>query len=178
MTFGSRSCDAAVQIVPYDPMWPLLFEREQQMLARVLAPWLTGPIEHVGSTAVLGLAAKPVIDIMAGVRNLDDSRPAIEALTAPDMANDAYRHAPYKPDVMHWFCKPTPEFRTHHLHLVPVGSRMWIDKLAFRDYLRRNSDTAAAYAELKQRLAAGHRHDREAYTEAKGTFIREVLARA
>src|SRR5690606_7761081 len=74
MTADDRSSDAAVDIVPYDPTWPLLFERERAMLQRVLSPWLIGPIEHVGSTAVPGLAAKPVIDIMAGIENLEASR--------------------------------------------------------------------------------------------------------
>ena len=69
--------DAPVEIVPPDPSWPALFAEEAEVLRRALAPWLAGPIEHIGSTAVAGLAAKPVIDIMAGVHTLDESRPAI-----------------------------------------------------------------------------------------------------
>src|SRR5687767_7469885 len=74
-----RSSEAPVVIVPYDPAWPVQFDAEQQVLRRALAAWLVGPIEHIGSTAVPGLAAKPVIDILAAVETLDRSRPAIAA---------------------------------------------------------------------------------------------------
>ena len=117
-----------VVIEPYNPLWPDKFASERRLLLRVLAPWLVGPIEHIGSTAVPGLQAKPVIDIMAGVRDLAASKPAIEAL-----APHHYRYFDYKADVMHWFCKPSDAERTHHLHLVPLGSSLWWDRLAFRD---------------------------------------------
>jgi GrpB-like predicted nucleotidyltransferase (UPF0157 family) len=160
-----------VRIFPYDPSWPIEFERERARLAPWLAPWAT-VIEHIGSTAVPGLAAKPVIDIMAGVRTLEESRPAIDALAALE-----YLHFPYKPDVMHWFCKPSPQHRTHHLHLVPIGSALWKERLAFRDALRHDPALAREYAALKVRLAGELEHDREAYTEAKGPFVRAVLER-
>jgi GrpB-like predicted nucleotidyltransferase (UPF0157 family) len=119
---------------------------------------------------VPGLAAKPVIDIMAGVKSLDESRPAIPALAAI-----GYCYFPYRPQQMHWFCKPSPAFRTHHLHLVPFGSKHWNERLVFRDYVRRNSATAKEYAELKQRLAKHYKFDREGYTEGKGPFIQRIL---
>jgi GrpB-like predicted nucleotidyltransferase (UPF0157 family) len=162
--------DAPVRIVPYDAGWPVLFERERELLERFLARWLAGPIEHVGSTAVPGLAAKPVIDIMAAVESLAASRPAIAAL--PDIG---YVYFPYQPEEKHWFCKPSAAFRTHHLHLVPFGTRSWSERIAFRDYLRRDSVTAGEYADLKKRLAKQHEFDREAYTEAKGPFIQRIL---
>lgn len=84
-------------------------------------------------------------------------------------------YAPYLPEEMHWFCKPHPSRRTHHLHLVPVGSRRYVDELTFRDRLRSDSSVAAEYAALKKGLAARFAHDRESYTEAKSDFIREVL---
>src|ERR1044071_3651662 len=112
--------EAPVHIVPYDAAWPALFRAEQEMLRTLLARWLAGPIEHVGSTAVEGLAAKPVIDVMVAVETLDASRGAIVALE-----QTGYRYAAYKTDVMHWFCKPDFSFRTHHLHLIPFGSRLW-----------------------------------------------------
>ena len=92
------------------------FREETNVLRRALATWLVGTIEHIGSTAVPGLGAKPVIDIMAGVQTLEDSRPAIAAATEL-----GYCYAPYQADSEHWFCKPSPAFRTHHLHLTPVG---------------------------------------------------------
>src|SRR6185295_17629540 len=161
----SEATDAAIHIVPYDASWPRLFREEREQLARLLAPWLAGPIEHIGSTAIAGLPAKPIIDIMVAVADLDTSRDAL-----PAAASHGYLYFPYRADVMHWFCKPTPSFRTHHLHLVPVGSRLWDDRLAFRDCLRRTPAIAAEYAALKCRLADLHRFDREAYTEAKGPF--------
>ena len=160
------STEAPVEIVPYDPSWPKQFLEEQAVLRRALAPWLAGPIEHIGSTAIPGLAAKPVIDIMAAVRTLEDSRPAIQAA-----AQLGYCYAPYRPESEHWFCKPSPFFRTHHLHLVPLGSPQWYGPIAFRDYLREHSAVAAEYEALKRRLAREFQFDREAYTEAKHPFV-------
>lgn len=162
--------EEAVQIEQYDPGWPAAFLFERALIARVIAPWLAGTIEHVGSTAVPGLPAKPVVDIMAAVENLEASRPALEALR-----EIGYCHAPYRSDVMHWLCKPSPELRTHHLHLVPFQSELWIERIAFRDLLRANSTVANEYAKLKLRLAETHRDDRELYTEAKGPFIERAL---
>jgi GrpB-like predicted nucleotidyltransferase (UPF0157 family) len=163
--------EAPVVIVPYDPSWPIQFEAERAILQCVLSAWLVGPIVHIGSTAVPGLAAKHVIDIMAGVRTLADSQPAIGAA-----GQLGYSYAPYRPDEEHWFCKPSPLVRTHHLHLVPLGSPLWLQSLAFRDYLRAHSGAAAEYEALKRRLAQEHGFDREAYTQAKGPFIARVTA--
>lgn len=169
----SRQDDAPIVIGPYDAEWPILFEKERAILENLLTKWLVGPIEHVGSTAVPGLAAKPVIDIMAGVKTLDESRPAI-----PTLAAVSYCYFPYRPEEEHWFCKPSPAFRTHHLHLVPFGSKSWKERIVFRDYLRRNFTTAEEYADLKQRLAKQYKYDREGYTEAKGPFIQRILKSA
>jgi GrpB-like predicted nucleotidyltransferase (UPF0157 family) len=163
------SLEAAVEIVPYDPSWPLRFEEEKTILRPALTAWLAGPIEHIGSTAIPGLGAKPVIDIMAGVQTLEASRPAIAAATEL-----GYCYAPYRADVEHWFCKPSPAYRTHHLHLVPLGTPHWVGPIAFRDYLRAHSEVAAEYEALKRRLAAEHHLDREAYTQAKRPFIDRV----
>src|SRR5262245_56615875 len=119
--------------------------------------WLVGPIEHIGSTAVPGLAAKPIIDIMAAVQTLDAWRPAIAAASALGSC-----YFPYRPDSEHWFCKPSPAFRTHHLHLLPIESPQWRRAIAFRDYLRAHSDVALEYEALKRQLALEYREDREA----------------
>jgi len=166
----SDSSSAPVEVVPYNAAWPALFEAERRMLQAALSAWLVGEIEHIGSTAVAGLSAKPVIDIMAPVASLLASEAAIAAAAAI-----GYVHHPYRADVMHWFCKPSPEVRTHHLHLVPLGSDLWRARLAFRDALRANPALAAEYAALKMRLAEQYRHDREAYTENKAPFVRRVL---
>ena len=170
MTGSDQHGEASVRIVPYDPAWPSMFEQERSLLQEALGEWLSGPVEHVGSTAVPGLAAKPVIDIMAGVQSLEESRDAIAAA-----GRLAYVYYPYRPEMMHWFCKPSAAFRTHHLHLVPFNSRLWIERLAFRDYLRRDSAAAAEYASSKMQLAKQFEFDREAYTDAKGPFIQRVV---
>jgi GrpB-like predicted nucleotidyltransferase (UPF0157 family) len=161
-----------VVIEPYQASWPLKFQAERALLSTALAPWLAGPIEHVGSTAVPGLAAKPVIDIMAAVADLASSRPAIEALKPL-----SYCYADYKSDVMHWFCKPGDVERTHHLHLVPFGSPLWGERLAFRDLLRGDAELREDYAQLKFALAGRYTNDREAYTDAKTEFVRAALRR-
>lgn len=159
--------------MPYDPSWPTRFEQEKQSLGRALETWITGSIEHIGSTAIPGLAAKPVIDIMAGVEALEASRPAIDAV-----AHLGYCYFPYRPDSEHWFCKPSPAFRTHHLHLVPFGSGQWRGAIAFRDYLRSHPAIAAEYEVLKRRLAHEFHRDREAYTQAKHPFIERITTLA
>jgi GrpB-like predicted nucleotidyltransferase (UPF0157 family) len=161
-----------VRIVPYDPSWPDRFEEERERLDAAIGEWVVGGIHHVGSTAVPGLAAKPVIDILAGVRDLESSRACFDPLERL-----SYLYAPYRADQMHWFCKPNPSRRTHHLHLVPVGSERFRDELALRDHLRAHPETASEYAALKRRLASQFEHDREAYTAAKATFIENVLGR-
>jgi GrpB-like predicted nucleotidyltransferase (UPF0157 family) len=171
MTSGEQP----VEIVEYNSSWPLLFAQERDALLRTLASWLAGPIEHIGSTAIPGLGAKPVVDIMAAVASLEASRPAIEAA-----AEIGYCYFPYRAESEHWFCKPSPMFRTHHLHLVPIGSRQWLDAMAFRDYLRAHPAVAADYETLKRQLAHDFHFDREGYTDAKRPFIDRItkLARA
>ena len=168
---NSQEESSLIVISPYDPSWPIMFEVETQTLERILTPWIVGPIEHVGSTAVPGLAAKPVIDIMVAVATLAASRPAISAA-----AEAEYMYWPHRADVMHWFCKPSAVRRTHHLHLIPYGSELWQARLGFRDALRADSDLAKEYAQLKYHLVAKHRYDREAYTESKTEFVQRVLA--
>jgi GrpB-like predicted nucleotidyltransferase (UPF0157 family) len=165
------SADEPIRLSAYDHAWPEGFEAEQAALAEAIGEWVVGGIHHVGSTAVPGLEAKPIIDILAGVRDLEASRECFEPL-----ARLHYFYAPYLSEEMHWFCKPHPSRRTHHLHLVPVNTRRYADELTFRDRLRADSSVAAEYAALKRELAARFARDREAYTEAKSNFIREVLA--
>lgn len=140
-------------------------EAERTLLIEAIGPWLVaGSIEHIGSTAIPGLDAKPVIDVMAGVETLDSSRAALAVLE-----RHQYCYAPYRTDVMHWLCKPSPAERTHHLHLVLLGSPLWNEQLAFRDYLRTHPDVALEYAALKRRLADTHRLDREGVYDREST---------
>jgi GrpB-like predicted nucleotidyltransferase (UPF0157 family)/GNAT superfamily N-acetyltransferase len=165
-----HSLEEPVALSPYDARWPQHFELERVALERAIGPWASGGIHHVGSTAVPGLAAKPVIDILVGVDDLESSRACFEPLARLD-----YLYAPYLAEQMHWFCKPDPGRRTHHLHLAPAGGRRFAEELAFRDRLRADPAAAAEYASLKRELAGRFREDREAYTEAKSEFVARVL---
>ncbi|GAA3973926.1 hypothetical protein GCM10022278_33760 [Allohahella marinimesophila] len=116
------------------------------------------------------MIAKPIIDIMFGVEHLKASSGAIDVLQ-----RSGYCYYPYKPDQMHWFCKPSPDFRTHHLHLIPYGSPLWKERIRFLDILRSNPQVVEDYELLKRTLAAEMASDREAYTRNKWSFIKKVL---
>lgn len=165
--------DEPVMLVPHDPAWAERFGEAADLLRATIGPWVTGGIHHVGSTAVPGLDAKPIIDIAVGIESLEASQPCIALLSPIE-----YLYSPYQAEVMHWFCKPDPARRTHHLHLVPSGSARLEDEIAFRDYLRAHPVRAAEYGNLKHRLAEEHPEDREAYTRAKSSFIISVIAEA
>jgi GrpB-like predicted nucleotidyltransferase (UPF0157 family) len=159
-----------VQLVPYQASWPLLFEDEAHRLRRALGNAL-GQIQHVGSTAVPGLSAKPIIDMLATVQSL----PLAQTLLSP-LAQLGYEHRPAAATATRLFFAlgPTP-CRTHYLSLTEVGSPTWNEQLLFRDHLRTHSDTRKAYSALKDSLAQRFPMDRPAYTAAKGQFIQTIL---
>jgi GrpB-like predicted nucleotidyltransferase (UPF0157 family) len=160
-------------VVPYDPAWPRRFEAAQTMLEHLLSPWLEGGIHHVGSTAVPGLAAKPTIDIIAGVGNLDEARAAFDPLQAL-----GYRYHEHRPEA-HAFYKPESAAgwwdQTYHLHLTEPGSDLWRERLAFRDALRGDRTLAAEYERWKLCHAAT-RQEARPYTADKRAFVARVLA--
>ncbi len=159
-----------VVVVDYDPRWPLRFEEEKARMVEALGDTVVA-IEHVGSTAVAGLAAKPIIDIMVGIRKLHDGERCIEPLEALDYE---YRGEAGIPGRL-YFRKGEP--RSHHLHMVEHGSEFWQRHILFRDLLRSDPKVSRRYGELKKELAIKYRADRLAYTEAKSPFIESVLAR-
>lgn len=163
---------APVILDEYNQSWPMKFEEERNLLMDVAAKWCYGSIEHIGSTAVPGMIAKPVIDIMFGVKSLEESKSAINT-----MEEHGYEYWPYNTEIMHWFCKPSDAYRTHHLHLIPFNSTLWNEHIRFRDLLRSNQQIAKEYYSLKRELAAVYREDRETYTEKKGPFIQQALQR-
>ncbi|MDP8904145.1 MAG: GrpB family protein [Chloroflexota bacterium] len=160
-----------IEIADYDPAWPARFEEMRARLAEALGS-LALCIDHIGSTAVPGLPAKPVIDIQVSVPDVEDEGAYREAIEAQGF-------------VLRWiepghrYFRPPPGLpRLWQVHVCTVRSEWERVHLLFRDYLRAHPAEAGQYAELKMRLAAEHRGDRIAYTDAKGPFVEEVLARA
>ncbi|HMD57170.1 MAG TPA: GrpB family protein [Solirubrobacteraceae bacterium] len=159
-----------IEIVEYEPSWPACFVAERERLAPLLPGAL---IHHIGSTAVPGLAAKPVIDMIALVDDLESNIAAVvrqAGYTLPARFNANLVHRRF-------LSYPGASYRTHHLHL--VDQREDLDRcLRFRDSLRGDSKLAADYAALKRALAARFREDRAGYTEAKSSFIEEAASDA
>ena len=127
----------------------------------------------MGSTAIGGVAAKPIIDMMAGVRDLEEARAAFEPLS-----EQSYLYAPHRPGITHHFAKPSLERPAHGLHLTEPGSDLWRKRLVFRHALRSDRALAAEYETLKLRLAREHPEDGTAYTAGKRAFVVRVLANA
>ena len=154
-----------------DPAWARAFALERERL-HALLPDVFVQIEHIGSTAVPGLIAKPVIDILAGVRTLHGVDDLVDQLCANGYTTSKEFNATLGD--RRWLMRWKNGHRTHHLHIVVHGGDPWLDRLGFRDALRRDPTLARRYAELKTALAARHGDDREAYTQAKGVFVRAV----
>lgn len=168
-----------IAIVPYDERWPALYTEEEGRLVRSLPLDVVKRITHIGSTAVPGLSAKPIIDIQVEVTSLDRVRREV----VPIMKDLAYEfiwrptmgeRAPYYA----WFIKRNERgLRTFHVHMVEPDQAT-SDRLLFRDHLRAHPEVAQQYEALKQALVTAHPADRAAYTHAKTPFIAEVLQRA
>ena len=171
----SRPAADRIELVAPDPDWPAAFEREAARLRGALPARLADALHHVGSTAVPGLVAKPVIDVAL----VDDDPAGWPALIAPVLGL-GYLHWADNPDPTRMFfvrgLPPHGERRTHHLHVVRADRLRAL--LGFRDRLRADPALAARYASLKAALAARHPDDREAYTEGKTGFVARVLGTA
>lgn len=164
-----------ITVVDYDPDWPCAFERERDRLRAALGERAIR-IEHHGSTAVPGLAAKPIIDIQISVEQLTPLEPYVQALEAL-----GYRHVPHADDSFAPFLhKPDAWPHTHHVHLVLAGGEEERRTLAFRDCLRANASLARDYEALKRQLAAESKGTdfavQQAYADAKTAFVEQVLA--
>jgi GrpB-like predicted nucleotidyltransferase (UPF0157 family) len=163
-----------VEIVDYDPRWPILFDEEAERLRATLDPSLIVGLEHFGSTAIPGLSAKPIIDILIAVRSLADAQANfVEPLRNLDYVY--WAENPRKDRL--FFVKGMPPFgskRSHHVHVTEPHGELW-QRLAFRDYLRAHPEEAAIYGQLKRRLATEHKRDREAYTDAKSAYVESVM---
>jgi GrpB-like predicted nucleotidyltransferase (UPF0157 family) len=165
-----------VDVALYDPRWPEMFEQERLHLLSCLPSDLVKRIEHFGSTAVPGLLAKPIVDILVEVTSLEETKQRI----APILEAQGYDYfwrptwGDATPPFYAWFIKRGEDGnRTHHIHMVESHFEHW-DRLFFRDYLIEHPDVAREYGDLKTKLAGANPHDRVAYTQAKSEFIARV----
>jgi GrpB-like predicted nucleotidyltransferase (UPF0157 family) len=166
----------SVELVDADPAWAVRGRQERDRLEALLAPWLVARIEHIGSTAIPGLLAKPIIDLQAAVVDLHNADSVAAALAPhdwhyvdPDLDRRPWRR---------FFIKVADGRRSAHLHVMTINSPRWNQQIAFRDALCADPSLIVEYAALKRAVAAKHTADRETYTAAKADFIRSVLARS
>lgn len=168
--------DGRVRLVPHSPEWARLFDAEKQRLLVTLAPYLGSvvlDIQHVGSTSIPGIPAKPIIDIGVAVTDHDIARVTIEPLQQLGYVYLGEHEVPGR----HFFYLGEADTtgRTHHLHMLEQTNPQWRQQIGFRDYLTAHPATAAAYGALKTDLAAQYAEDRPAYLEGKADFIVQVL---
>jgi GrpB-like predicted nucleotidyltransferase (UPF0157 family) len=164
-----------VEMHSYDSSWAQMFEAERDRLI-CLFPGIFIDIQHIGSTAIPGLIAKPIIDILAGLESITIAEQLALSLCQSGYNTSAEFNASLSD--RKWFMRWANGHRTHHLHLVVHGSTIWHERLKFRNALRSNPEYAAKYAVLKTKLATTHSKDREAYTNAKAEFVSTIVREA
>ncbi|WP_418041029.1 GrpB family protein [Paenibacillus xylanilyticus] len=163
-----------VVISEYDPRWVEEYHVERNNIMKVLAE-ICVDFEHIGSTSVPGLGAKPLIDMMAGVHELND----VKAVHIEALGELGYEYVPKSDFPEHlFFRKGLWRAGTQHLHVYKYRSLEWTDNLLFRDVLRRDSEVMQEYYALKKKLEQQFRHDRVGYTAAKASFIQSVIQKA
>jgi len=167
----------SVEIVDYDPKWPVIYAKEKDRILSKIGNKIIS-LEHVGSTAVQGLGAKPIIDIMVAVRRLSDAEECIKPLRS--IGYEYFpEHEKEIPERRYFQKGPEGIPNKHfHLHMVEQDSDFRQKQLLFRDYLRLHPNVAEQYCKLKRELARKYVSDREAYTEAKTSFIESVITEA
>jgi GrpB-like predicted nucleotidyltransferase (UPF0157 family) len=161
-----------VRIVPHDIEWARLYQHERARLAETLGPHVLD-IQHVGSTAIPGILAKPILDIALAVAHFEAATVCIAPLEECGYLYRGENGIPRR----HYFVLRAPHSDTTqvHLHMHEIHSFEWVNLLLFRDYLRAHPQEAQSYQKLKQTLATQFRHDRQAYTEGKAAFVANIL---
>jgi GrpB-like predicted nucleotidyltransferase (UPF0157 family) len=157
-----------VRLVEYAPEWKRYFEQEKIALQTSLGSMILD-IQHVGSTSIPGMIAKPIVDIAIAVDDFEESRACIPLVERLGYEFRGELGIPRR----HYFTKGNP--RLFHIHMNEIKSREWQDQLLFRDYLRQNRKLAKEYAELKRQLARQYPRDRGAYLDGKTVFIKRVI---
>jgi GrpB-like predicted nucleotidyltransferase (UPF0157 family) len=160
-----------ITLSEYDPEWPKIFEIEKQSILKTTSTWIIA-VEHIGSTSIPGLIAKPIIDILAAVQSLDDAVHII-----PPLTSIGYTYCPENEVSIperRFFNKHPGGNDGFHLHVVEYGGSFWKRHIAFRNYLRTHPEAAGEYAELKRELAIRYTNDREQYTDRKTDFVQKI----
>jgi GrpB-like predicted nucleotidyltransferase (UPF0157 family) len=165
--------DPAVRIVDYDRAWPGMAEQEMRRISNAVGD-VAVRLEHVGSTAVPGLAAKPIVDLQLSVAVM---RPRERYVAPLERLGYLFAPAPESPDY-HFFAKPPERPRTYHLHVCETGSEHEFRHVAVRDFLRSHPDEATRYVALKREVVARHPQDRLAYIEGKDDYVTALERRA
>ena len=160
-----------VRVSPYSSEWPRLFLEERERLDRCIGEYVLD-IQHVGSTSIPGMAAKPILDIAIAVENFEEAARCVQPIEQLGYQYRGENGIPRR----HYFTKGDP--RTHHLHMVELHSENWAITICFRDQLRQRADLAQEYAALKLCLAEQFPTDRTAYQDGKADFIQRVLQQA
>jgi GrpB-like predicted nucleotidyltransferase (UPF0157 family) len=158
-----------IEIVPYDAEWPSLFQAESDNIRKVFGDEIIA-IHHIGSTAIPGIKAKPVLDFMIEVRSID----RVDGFDQAMMGLNYEPLGEYGISGRRYFRKDTNGVRTHHVHIFQVGHAEIDRHIDFRDYLRLHREDAHAYSQLKESLAQKYRYDSQGYNDAKSAFIQEI----
>lgn len=163
-----------VRLLQYTSKWSKAFENEKKMLSKALNGSVID-IQHIGSTAIPGMIAKPIIDISIGTKSMANSKKLIPIL---QLLGYEYISEFGGPKIHLFFAKGSDENRTHYIHLMKYNGRIWRNDLLFRDYLRKNKERAQQYVKLKKTLAAKFADDRTIYTSSKAEFIHKTIKMA
>jgi GrpB-like predicted nucleotidyltransferase (UPF0157 family) len=169
----SKAADNGVCLVVYDPTWPAKYDEMADWLRKTVPPGIALRIEHYGSTAIPDMPAKPIIDILLEIPLFAEARRSM----IPVFNKPEWEYWWYDEHMVFILRKEFMGTRTHHLHAAPPGHRVW-EGIVFRDYLRTRPDEAARYAALKHGLAGSYTTDREAYTNSKEEFVRDIIKKA
>ncbi len=166
-----------ILLASYDNKWPKMAEDEIKLLKTVLPLNLIIDIQHIGSTAIPGIAAKPIIDLYVGVKDLAAAQNFVKPIE--NLGYQFWDENPNKEKL--FFVKGMPPFgekRTHHIHIVVHHSPYWSATILFRDYLRNHPEEAMCYQQVKYNLMEQFQYDREAYTAGKNEYVEGVLKKA
>ena len=161
---------AIVRVVPYHPQWAEYFLREKELLFKIMGKTVLD-IRHIGSTSIMGMPAKPILDILVGLRRLAEVEPFVDDLNSIAYEDRGNGDEPGR----RYFVKGAEQRRTHHLNFCELNGTFWTRHVAFRDYLEKNSYVAQEYAALKRALAEKFPTDRPSYTAGKEKFVHSIM---